>query len=148
MAGVLAGATFWAFVAALVFIGAWRMKKIETIRHETIRLLIEKNQIIDAETLTQLFRPHWIPSHESGNTYRMMKVAGTVVIALGLGLCMMGFCFAFLAEDKTALGFGGPAALLVILGAGIMFAARFMPRPPAKDPETEVTKTLGNGSEL
>jgi len=128
-----------------VFVGAWKRKKIETLRHETARLLIEKNPAVDAATLAQLFNP-LLPGIEKGATHISMKTAGTIVVALGLGLCMMGVCFAFIAGDKTALGLSGPAALLVILGAGIIFAARFVPRPPAKN--TEVSELQKKGSEL
>jgi hypothetical protein len=149
--GIVAMVTFWAFIAACVFIGAWKRKKIETLRHETARLLIEKNPSIDAVMLTQALNSP-PQSLKSGVAFRQMKVAGTIVIALGLGLCVMGLCFAFIAGDKTALGLSGPAALLVILGAGILFAARFLPRPPAKDSgkaaETEVSKQFGNGSDI
>ena len=146
-AGVIAGATFWAFIAVLVFISAWKRKKIETLRHETARLLIEKNPAVDAATLAQLFDPR-LPGIEKGATHISMKTAGTIVIALGLGLCMMGLCFTFITGDRTALGLSGPAALLLVLGAGIIFAARFVPRPPAKDAETEVSELPKKVSEL
>jgi len=147
MVGVIAGAFFWAFIAALVFIGAWRLKKIETIRHETARILIEKNPAVDSATLARVLYPR--PENlKSGTAFRLMRVVGTIVVATGLGLWTMGLCFAFLAGDETALGLGGPATLLMIIGAGIFFAARFVPRPPARDAETKGYKSPVNGSEM
>jgi len=145
--GIVAIVIFWTFIAVCVIVGAWKRKKIEALRHETARLLIEKNPAVDSATLAQVINP-LSPEIEKGFAYRNLKIAGTIVIALGLGLCVMGLCFAFITGDRTALGLSGPAALLMILGAGMLFAARFMPRPPAKDTETESYKSPKSGSEL
>jgi len=135
---------FFTFLAACVIISAWKRKKIETIRHETARLLIEKSPAIDSALLAEVFKP-LSPSPKNKATRDGMKILGTIVVALGLGLWLMGLCFTFLVGDGQALGLGGPGTLLMVLGAGIIFAARFAPRP---DDKTEVSKLPENGSEL
>jgi hypothetical protein len=127
---------FFAFLATCVIISAWKRKKIETARHETARLLIEKNPAaIDSAALAQLFNQQAF-SIKSGAAYRTMKVFGTIVIAVGLGLWAMCLWFTFVSLEEKALGLGGPATLIIVIGAGVLFAARFMPRPPANDTET------------
>jgi hypothetical protein len=133
-------------MAIYVIVRAWKRKKIETIRHETARLLIEKNQAIDSAILTQLFNPP-PPAIKPGSTYRIMKIIGTIVTAAGIGLWVMCIWFSYFTANKHLMAFGGPAALLSIIGVGIIIAAGFMPHPTAKDSETEVSKSFGNGSE-
>jgi hypothetical protein len=126
---------FFSFLALCVIAGAWKRKKIETIRHETARLLIEKNPAIDSDMLAQLFNPP-PPKLGRGTAYRMMSVIGCIVIATGLGLWAMCLWFIFAGGHHNAMDLGGPATLVAIIGAGTLFAARFMPRPPVKDAET------------
>ena len=148
LTGIILGSVFWVFIAFCVFIAAWKHKKMETLRQETARLLIEKNPTIDSDMLAQLLNP-LTPSIKTGTAFRMMRAIGTIVVSVGLGLWIMGFWFAFGSGDRdfiTALG--GPASLVAVIGAGIIFAARFMPRPPAKDAETEMPKSSKNGLDL
>ena len=134
----------FSFVAICVIVSAWKRKKIEAMRHETARLFIEKNPAIDSAVLTQLLnpRPH-------AQDPRMVKVLGIIVIAIGLGLWLMGLWFVFAVGEVQALGLGGPATLIIVMGAGLIFAARFMPRPPAKDAKTGTySEKSQNGLEL
>jgi hypothetical protein len=48
----------------------------------------------------------------------------------------MGLFLQFTGRAENAIALGGPATLVILIGAGLFFAARFMPRPPAKDAET------------
>ena len=140
---VIMSSVFWGFIAFCVFIAVWKRKKMETLRHETARILIEKNPEIDSATLAQLFNP-LAPSIKTGTAYRMMRVAGTIVVAVGLGLWLMCLWFVFVMGNSEVLALGGPATLVTVIGAGIIFAARFMPRPPAKDTETEAPELPKN----
>jgi len=147
LTGVIITSVFWLFIAFCVFISVWKQKKLETIRHETVRFLIEKNPAIDSATLAQILNP-LLPSIKTGAAYRMMSVIGTIVVAVGVGLWLMCLWFVFVAGDNTVKALGGPATLVLVIGAGIIFAARFMPRPLAKDAENEFFKSSKNGLDL
>ena len=131
LTGIVAIVVFWGFIAACVFIGAWKRKKLETLRHETARLVIEKNSAIDPALLAQLLNPH-----DRNQSHKMMKALGTIIIALGLGLWMMCLWFVFGVGNGSVLALGGPATMVMVIGAGIFFAARFVPRHPDENTET------------
>ena len=135
MEGIIVPVSFFSFLIACVITSAWKRKKIESIRHETARLLIEKNPAIDSATLARIFNPP-PPALGTGAAHRMMKAAGSIVIATGLGLWAICLWFTFVSGEEGALALGGPAMLVMIVGASAFFAARFMPRPPANDAET------------
>ena len=147
LTGVIISSVFWVFIAFCVFIGFLKQKKAETLRHETARILIEKNPSIDPETLAQIINPAQADI-KTGAAHRLMKITGTIVAATGLGLWAMCLWFVFVVGDVSVLGLGGPATLVAFIGVGAIFAARFMPRPSAKDAETAVSRPFGNGSDL
>jgi hypothetical protein len=90
-------AAFWAFVAVIVVASIWKKKHSETLRHETMRLLIEKNQKIDETQLAELLNPkppEWMglqqkPS-QRGDTYRVLRIIGTMLMFLALGFLLVG----------------------------------------------------------
>jgi len=143
LTGIVAIVIFWGFIAACVFIGAWKRKKLETLRHETARLVIEKNSSIDPAVLAQLLNPR-----DHNHSPKMMKVLGTIVIALGVGMWLMCLWFVFAVGEGEVLGLGGPATLVMAIGAGIFFASRFAPRHPDEETKTETSSIIHkNGSE-
>ena len=136
-------ATFWGFIAACVFISAWKRKKLETLRHETARLLIEKNLAIDPAVLAKLINPRL-----NSQGPKMMKLFGSIVIAVGVGMWLMCLWFVFAVGEGEVLGLGGPATLVMAIGAGIIFASRFAPRHLDEDTETGTFSEIHkNGSE-
>jgi hypothetical protein len=118
-------------MVAVIF-RAWKRRNIERIRHETARLLIEKNPTADYDTFKLLFNPP-APAPKPGIAYRIMKIVGTIIMATGLGLLLMSICIAITEGNYTALNVIGPATMVATIGAAVFFAARFMPRPSSKD---------------
>ena len=146
LTSIFAIVVFWGFIASCVFLGVWKQKKLETLRHETARLLIEKNPAIDSAVLAQLLNSRPRPNVQDP---KMMKVFGIIVIAVGLGLGLMGLWFVLAVGESNALGLGGPAALIIVIGAGFIFASRFIPRSSAKVTEMENSSEISkNVSEL
>jgi len=96
-----AGVAFWIFLAVIIIggiiAGNWRNKHIESMKHETLRLIIEKDLKLDDKHLAELFKPNTSPSHEwdsmnkPGDTYRVLRVLGTIMmfVALGLGIATL-----------------------------------------------------------
>ncbi len=89
----LGAAAFWIFLAAIIVAGIWRKKHSEAVRHETVRLLIEKNQKLEDAQLKELLNPtppptpEWlIPKHKPGEGYRVLRIFGTILIFIALGL--------------------------------------------------------------
>ena len=61
---------------------------------------------------------------------------------------LMCLWFVFAVGDGSVLGLGGPATLVMVIGAGIIFASRFAPRHPYEDKEKGTSREISqNGSE-
>jgi hypothetical protein len=135
---------FWFFVAAAVVGSMWRKKHSEAMRHETIRMLIEKGHKIDEEQLNKILNPVQTPSSEwlmgltapkdrRGDFYRALRVTGTILLfaALGLGLMALwrGLFLGF--HDKDVMDIGMAVPMVAVLGIGLFFSSRFVPKPPS-----------------
>jgi hypothetical protein len=139
----LGAAAFWIFVAVVVIVVNWRNKHRDLMRHETIRLLIEKNQKLDEAQLAQLLNPppaasaEWIygPKPKPGDGYRGLRISGTLLIFLALGLAIVcawnGVQFGL--HDKSVSGLVVWVPLAAMLGVGLFVASRFAARPPSDE---------------
>jgi uncharacterized protein YneF (UPF0154 family) len=132
---------FWLFLAAIIVAGSLRKRHLETLRHETLRLLIEKGQKIDEAQLKELLNPPpptpspWTmppQKRKTGDVYRSLRVFGTIIlfIALGLGgICLWrGLMLGF--QDRSVVEVGTGVCLVAGIGAGIFFSSRFVSKPP------------------
>lgn len=120
---------FFLFLMICVVASAWKRKAVETIRHETIRKLIESGQTLDAATIKQLMDT--MPQTKPGDGYRAMRVVGTILLFAAGGLECLFLCFIFIGGIKEMTPVVGVPFLVAMVGAGILFASRFMQRPPA-----------------
>lgn len=137
----IGAAAFWFFVAAAVVGGMWRKKHSEALRHETMRLLIEKGQKIDEAQMKEFLNPppppatEWFlgPEKRIGNTYRGLRVFGTIILFVAVGLAIMclwrGLMLGFHDQSVVEIGTGIP--MVAVLGAGLFFSSRFVPKPPS-----------------
>jgi hypothetical protein len=138
----LGTAAFWIFVAAAVVASIWKKKHSEALRHETVRLLIEKGQKLDEEQLGKLLNPEppdWMGLKQKpgkrGNAYRGLRIIGTILIFIAIGLffvcvwrgMMLGIQERSLLEIATAI------PILVMAGIGLFVSSRFVPRPPSDE---------------
>jgi hypothetical protein len=57
-------AAFWIALAAVLIGGQWHKKMKEQMRHETVRLLIEKGEPLDQGQVRELLypKPPWTPT--------------------------------------------------------------------------------------
>jgi hypothetical protein len=132
-------AAFWLFVAAAVVGSMWRKKHSEALRHETVRLLIEKGQKIDEAQMKELLNPpspEWLvgAKKERGDVYRSLRVFGTISLFVALGLVLMclwrGLMLGF--HDPSVLDIGTAIPMVAVLGAGLLISSRFVPKPPSE----------------
>jgi hypothetical protein len=134
----LGPAAFWMMVAAIVIAGDWFRVRKETLRHETLRQIIERTgQIEDAQlkALIQSPTPGWLHQPPPGAGFRMLRVIGTIVMSVALGLTVL-FSILWLSSparhDNAMIGFAC-ASLIAVVGMGFFFASRFLPAPPQSD---------------
>jgi hypothetical protein len=140
----IGAAAFWIFLAAIIIAGIWRKKHNEAMRHETIRFLIEKNQKIDEAQLSQLLNPPPPPPPEwltgtPGDSYRVLRVFGTIVMFIALGLTIVllwrGMILGF--HDESVLNIGTAIPIAAVLGIAMFVSARFVTPPANKNKDKQ-----------
>jgi hypothetical protein len=131
-------AAFWIFLAVVVIMVSWKKNKKESLRHETIRFLVEKNQNLDVAQLSELLNPKPVPPpewlvHKPGNSYKALRATGVIFIFLAIGFAIAAAWYAILLpmDNGAVLGLGVAASLIAMTGIGLYFSARFVtPQPP------------------
>src|SRR5262249_42935547 len=94
----MAVAAFWIALAAVLVAGSWRKKNAEQMRHETLRMIIQKEGTVNPDVMQELLHPkppEWNPQTaamlgmkkwEPGESRRHMRVWGTILMIVGPGL--------------------------------------------------------------
>ena len=133
----MATAAFWIFLAVVVIMVNWKKKNQESLRHETIRFLVEKNQKLDDAQLSELLNPKPAPSpewlvHKPGYSYKGLRAAGVIFMFLAIGLAIAtAWCAMSLGMNhESVLGLGIAVPLIAMTGIGLFFSARFVTPPP------------------
>ncbi len=128
--GFLMGAIFWIFLAAIILVPVYLRHRERDKLHETLRIAFEKGQPVPPEIITALqtpARPAAPPVPE-----RDLRT-GLVLIAVGLGLCAIGYGFWYAlmtvsdtAAYMTAVSFAGLGAIPGLIGVAyvIFWAVR------------------------
>lgn len=138
----LGALAFWIFVAAVVVAGIWKRRHSEALRHETVRLMIEKNMPIDEAQLAELLNPRtpeWISSQtkpgKPGDAYRVLRIIGVIMIFIALGLLIAGAVRGMILgfNDSSMVGLATGISLVAMIGIGLFVASRYVPAPPSND---------------
>lgn len=129
-------AAFWLALAAVIIAGSWRKKMKEQMRHETVRLLIEKGEPLDQEQLRELLNPTppplpahhpWLRRHEAPSGFKQFRMVGTILMIAAPGLAAMiagiGFSEGTPRTVAAALGVG---VFVFLLGVAFFFVSRFV----------------------
>lgn len=131
-------AAFWIMIAAIVVAGDWLRARREALKHETLRLIIEKTGHVDEAQLKALFQPPtpgWLHEPPLGAGHRTLRVLGTITISVALGLTVF-FSILWLSSparhDSAIIGFAC-TSVIALTGIGLFFASRFLPAPPRSD---------------
>jgi hypothetical protein len=126
----LAWAAFWIAVAAVIISGRWLTARREALKYDTIVRLAEKTGRIDEEQFKLLFPPphplpkHWFAPPEPGQGRMVLRVFGTIAVAVALGLFTVFVVPGLRNPAIPGLGF---AVVLAFFGAGLFVASRFAP---------------------
>jgi hypothetical protein len=133
----MGAAAFWIFLAVVVIMVNWKKKNQESLRHETIRFLVEKNQRLDDAQLSELLNPKPAPPpewlvHKHGYSYRGLRATGVIFMFLAIGLSIAtAWCAILLGMNhQSVLGLGIVVPLIAMTGIGLFFSARFVTPPP------------------
>ena len=150
----MATAAFWIAIAAVLVARSWKMKNTEQMKHETVRLLIQKDGAVNADMVKELLNPkapEWNPQTaamlgikkwEPGESRRHMRVWGIIFMIAGPGI---GCAFAVIGLTRvfgfnTEISAGDSASFIalgislvivfVLLGIALSYASGFLPKGP------------------
>jgi hypothetical protein len=112
----------------------WVRARIEIIKE------IAKTQPMSDAKIRELLQPPPTPwdGSKPGDGYRGLRVGGTIIMFLGVGVVIAsGILYVTLgltpADAGEAAAFLGIASVLVVLGAGLFYSSRFAAQPPRDD---------------
>jgi hypothetical protein len=136
----MGAAAFWIALAAVLIAGGYFRSRREALKHETIRLIVDKTGQVDEAKLKEIFQPPappavpmpppWAPAPGSG--YRMMRIFGTLALAVAAGLAI-SFAILYQAgvdnQYSAMIGFAW-AIVVAAAGVGLFVASQYLPPPP------------------
>jgi hypothetical protein len=129
----MAVAAFWIAVAAFIIVGALNARRGYELKHETIRLMLEKGQKIDDALFKELIAPpKWhTPSNQPvGEGYTVMRVMGTMALFAAPGVALLifltGHARGNIEQQAAGIGVG---IMVALIGIGLHVACRFVTPP-------------------
>jgi hypothetical protein len=134
----MAAMGFWIFLAVVVIARAAKKINGDKLKHETLRLLIEKNQKLDEAQLKELLNPapspppEWLfPRQDPGDAYKFLRVSGVIIVFIALGLLIAGIWRGAMlgCHNDSVVNAVAGVALIGMLGAGLFVSSRFLARP-------------------
>lgn len=143
----MGAAAFWIALAAVIIAYHWHKKMKEQMRHETVRLLIEKGETIDQEQLRELLNPTpptppplppnhpWLRPAPSGS--KMFRIFGAILMigAPGVAAMVAGIGFAQ-ALPQAVWAAAGVGVFLLTIGFAFFFVSRFVAPKEKRDQES------------
>lgn len=133
---------FWIFLAAIIVASTWAKSRRESEKHATLRQIVERTGTLDEARMRELFKTDPVEQSRPGTGYRALRVTGTIVMFIGIGLLTFFLGFAALAVmfgDTGAMAPRDRAGMLAafaacagitMFGYGLFFASRFAEPPP------------------
>jgi hypothetical protein len=110
--GMVLGVSFWVFVGAIIIVPRILKSRDQARMHETLRMAYEKGQPVPPELISALQANTALPIQIQTTPERDLRRA-IVLIAVGLGLCCLGYGLFFglsSVDDTAAYITGGSVA--------------------------------------
>ncbi len=124
---------FWAVVATLIVMGALNARRGYELKHETIRLMLDKGQPLDEKVFREVLAPpKWVSPRQPtpGTGYTVMRVIGTMALFAALGVALLIFLIGHTLDKQVVETVGVGVGLLIgLLGVGLHVACRFLTPP-------------------
>ena len=140
----MAAAAFWIALAAILIAAGYFKVRGETLRHETLRRVIEKTGEVDEERLRELLQPPPPPNpaHNPwvappGDSYKTLRVLGTLILAAAVGVAIFFSIVDYgdaMSPDYVYRGYGA-ASIVAMVGLGFFVSSRYCDKPPRQEAE-------------
>lgn len=128
--GLLMGAVFWSFLAAVILVPIYLRHRDRARMHETLRIAFEKGQPVPPELISALQAN--VPPPVVSTPERDLRRA-VILIAVGLGFCGLGYGIWYglmsvneIAAYTSGASTAGIGAIPGLIGLGylLLWAAR------------------------
>jgi hypothetical protein len=137
-------AAFWIALAAVIIASHWRKKMKEQMRHETVRLLIEKGEPLEQEQLRELLNPAPPPlpaNHpwlrRAPSAYKQCRVVGTILMIAAPGVAAMVGGIGYSQALPQALWVAASVGVCMFMtGFAFFFVSRFVAPTEKRDEES------------
>ena len=137
----MGAAAFWISLAAFLIAAMYFRSRSEANKHQTLRQIIERTGQVDERQLKVLFEPPpnaFTRIPPPGGGYRALRVFGALLMFIAAGLYIFFTLFALTNGRWNLAGIGyGAASIVLLVGAGLTFTARFLPPPAAHTDRAE-----------
>lgn len=133
---------FWIFLAAIIVVSTWAKSRRESEKHQTLRQIVERTGTLDEARMKELFKTDPVEQSKPGSGYRALRVSGTIIMFIGIGLLTFFLGFAALAlifgdtgtmapRDRAGmLAAFASCAGITMFGYGLFYSSRFAEPPP------------------
>ena len=111
----MAVVTFWIAITAMSIFGMYLARRTQELKHETLRMLVDKGEKIDESLLRELLGPPGQGARQNRQqTYAGLRIAAVILFCIAPGVVVL-----FLTIGAAA---GKPGLQLVGLGVGALVA--------------------------
>jgi hypothetical protein len=127
---------FWFAIAAISIFGMHLARRTQELKHETLRMLVEKGEKIDESLLRELLGPPGQARRQDRQqTYRGLRIAAAILfcIAPGLVILFLALGAAYAKPGLQILGLG-IGALVALVGLGLRLGSNIVNDLPQQEP--------------
>lgn len=127
---------FWIAIAAISIFGMQLAKRTQEIKHETLRMMVEKGEKIDETLLRELLGPAGQVHRQSARQTSMgLRIAAVIMFCIAPGVIVL-FATIGAAHAKPGLQIVGVGvgALVALVGLGLYIGSRIARGLPEQEP--------------
>jgi hypothetical protein len=131
---MMGAAAFWIGLALCLIAAMYFRSRSETVKHETLRQIVEKTGQVNEAQFKSLFEPApnaftRVPA--PGGGYRTLRVLGLLLMFIAVGVVFLFLVIGWSGTqpwNRAAIGCAA-ATIPALLGIGLFVSSRFLPRP-------------------
>lgn len=128
--------TFWIAIAAISIFGMYLARRTQELKHETLRLLVEKGEKIDESLLRELLgSPGQAVRQNRQQTYVGLRIAAVILFCIAPGVVLLFLSIGAAAERPGLQLVGlGVGSLVALVGLGLHIGSKIVKSLPEQEP--------------
>jgi len=128
--------TFWIAIAVISIFGMHLARRTQELKHQTLRMLIDKGEKIDESLLRELLGPPGQAARQSRQqTYTGLRIAAVILFCIAPGVMFLFFTIGEAAGKPGLQVLGlGVGALVALVGLGLRLGSNIVKSLPEQAP--------------